>query len=71
VSKYIVSGTITISCMVEVEANSEAEAWELAADAPMQTLCSNCSSGELGSWSASELDGEPNMLTVQRKRDRY
>lgn len=70
-NKYIVSGTITISCMVEVEANSEAEARELAADAPMKAFCNHCASGELGSWSASELDGEPNIMTVQRKRDRY
>jgi hypothetical protein len=67
-SKYIVTGTVTISCQVEVEAKSEAEARKLAADAPMLTLCYQCSNGEPGSWNTSgELDGTPTIESVRER----
>jgi hypothetical protein len=56
--KYRVTGHVTISVRVEVEANSPAKACMIARGAPMQSLCSQCSHGEDGAWSTSgELDG--------------
>lgn len=56
--KYRVTGTVTISVSVVVEADSKKEALRLAREAPMQTFCHQCASGEDDAWSTSgELDG--------------
>lgn len=57
--KYLVTGYITISVSVEVEADSPKAARALARDAPMMTLCGQCAHGCPDEWSTSgELDGE-------------
>lgn len=57
--KYRVTGTVTISVSVVVEATTRAEAQRLARQSPTQTLCHSCSRGDDGCWSTSgEIDGE-------------
>lgn len=64
--KYIVTGVVTISVQVELDADSEAQAREKADDAPMQQLCNYCASGEDGTWSTGgELDGTPQIESVK------
>jgi hypothetical protein len=65
--KYIVSGTVTISCMVEVEAESAEAAREAAEGADMMTLCYQCSHVEADVWCAGELDGIPEIESVELK----
>lgn len=61
--KYRVSGIVSISVHVDVEASSKKEAIERAQDAGMQTLCCSCSDGDPDSWSTSgELDGAPKAI---------
>lgn len=56
--KYFVTGTITISVHVTVEAKSKAEAIRIAHKAPMMTFCHQCANGVEDEWSTSgELDG--------------
>lgn len=63
--KYRVTGYVTISVHVDVEASSPAEARRLAREAPMRSLCHQCATSEDGAWSTSgELDG-----TVAIRRD--
>ncbi len=62
--KYRVTGYVTISVDIEVEASSPSEARRVAREAPMQTFCHQCADGEEGAWSTSgELDGE---VTIRR-----
>ena len=65
-AKYLVHGQITISALIEVEANSEKEAREQAAEAPVMGLCSYCvDQTPAGQWVTSgELDGSPSITTV-------
>jgi hypothetical protein len=56
--KYLVSGHMTISMSVEIEAKSPEEAKKRAAKAPIISLCRQCAEGEPGEWVTSgELDG--------------
>lgn len=65
-NRYLVTGTVTISCFVEVDAESEEQARELANRAGMQTLCGSCSYGEPDTWNTSgELDGTPTIEVVE------
>lgn len=64
--RFRVSGTMTISCYVDVEARDVIEARETAADADNMQLCHSCSSTHEGQWSTSgELDGTPEILDVE------
>ena len=59
---YRVNGTMTISCFVDVEAETEEEAIELAGNAEIMGLCHQCANGKDGEWSTSgELDGQPDI----------
>lgn len=68
--KFIVTGEITISVHVEVEAKSVAAARKAAVDMPMMTLCHQCASGAEDypeEWRTSgEFDGEPTNIRVER-----
>lgn len=65
-AKYQISGEVTISCVLEIEAASEAEARAQAGDAPMLTLCYSCANGDSGVWCTSgELDGVPSIREVR------
>lgn len=61
--KYIVSGEITISVHVEVEATSKKGAVDAALGAPMMSLCYQCARGseeDEPEWRTSgEHDGVP------------
>lgn len=64
--KYRVSGTVTISVFVDVEASSEEDAKDKADAADMMHLCYACSRADDGIWSTSgELDGIPEILSVE------
>lgn len=64
--KYRVVAEITISVSVIVSAKSKAEARKLAAAAPLQSFCWQCSEGNDDEWSISgELDGEPKIIEVR------
>jgi hypothetical protein len=64
--KYIVSGEMTISVSVIVEAADPKEAKNLARQASVRTLCASCSNTHEGEWSTSgELDGVPSIIDVQ------
>jgi len=68
VKRYRVTGLVTISVHVEVEAKSKAAARILATEMPMQQLCNHCADGDDGSWSTGgELDGEPRIETVEEQ----
>lgn len=64
--RYIVTGIVTVSVHVEVDAKSAAEAREKAEEADMQTFCYGCARGEPGVWTAGELDGEPKIEEVRK-----
>ena len=67
-AKFLVTGEVTISCQLEVDAADAAEARRLADDAPMMTLCNSCSRSEDGVWSTSgELDGTPRIREVRQQ----
>jgi hypothetical protein len=59
--KYLVTGVITISVSVEVEARSKREAFDKAAEMPMAGLCHQCGSQHAAEWSPSSLDGDVDM----------
>jgi hypothetical protein len=59
--KYLVTGAITISVSVEVEARSKREAFDKAAERPMASLCHQCSGQHAEGWSPSALDGDVDM----------
>jgi hypothetical protein len=68
--KYRLSGLVTVSVSILVEAPTEEAAREVAGNAPMQGLCFQCST-TTGSdpldpeWRlGGELDGEPKIITV-------
>lgn len=64
---FRVTGQVTISCYVDIAAETEERAKRLAVDAPMQTFCNSCASGDDGAWSTSgELDGTPTVLSVEK-----
>lgn len=68
-AKFMVTGEMTISVHVEVDAKNAAEARERALDAPVQHFCYQCATGEPGTWVTSgELDGEPKVIEVKRAR---
>lgn len=64
-SRYRVAGTMTISCFVDVDAETPEQAKELAVDAPVMSLCHFCSDNGnhgAGVWVTSgELDGDPRL----------
>lgn len=60
--KFRVSGTLTISVYIDVEAEDEDAAKEVARQEGVQGLCWQCARGEEGVWCTSgELDGEPEI----------
>lgn len=62
--KYRVTGFMTISVSVVVEADSPAKAREAARDAPLQTFCNQCARGSDDEWSTTgDLDG---MVAIRR-----
>jgi len=65
--KYRVHGHITISVMVDVEAENDDEAREKANEAGVATLCNGCATnnGSTEEWCAEELDGEPTVTSVE------
>lgn len=65
---YYISAQVTVSIFTRVEASSEEEALELAADRPMQGFCHQCATGDEDiEWSLSEeLDGTAEDLKVVR-----
>lgn len=64
--KYFVTGEVTISAHIEVEATSEEEAREIASKAGNMSFCYSCARGEEGVWSTcGELDGEVTITTVE------
>lgn len=60
----------TISLHLKVEAETEAQAREIMANAPMQGLCFSCAEGCEGEWSTSgELDCEPSKVRFTGSND--
>ena len=56
---------VTISMNVTAEGETIEECIQKAQNAPMQSLCWQCSHGEEDEWSTSgEFDGEPKPLEV-------
>lgn len=55
--KYLVTGSITISMHVEVEADSPAEARRIAGESSVMSLCHQCAR------SSNSDDGEPEWCT--------
>lgn len=65
--KYMVTGEITISVHIDVEADSEEAARNIAKKSGNMSLCGACSYGEEGAWSTSgELDGEVSITGIER-----
>lgn len=63
-TKFIVGGTVTVSCWTEVEAEDEAQAREIAAERGMAQLCHQALTPEADeAWHFGE-DGEPNIVDV-------
>jgi hypothetical protein len=67
-AKYIVSGTITISALIEVEADNEQEAREKAEDSPVISLCHYCAdkSPDCEWVTSGDLDGTPVIDCVKQ-----
>lgn len=66
--KYMVSGQMTISIWIEVEADSPEAAREAAGDASVVELCNYCATAKDGVWNTSgELDGTPEILEVEEQ----
>ena len=64
--RYFVSGVMTISVHVYVDAETPEEAKKVAEDAPLQGFCHQCARGQDDEWSTSgELDGTPQDLEVR------
>jgi hypothetical protein len=65
--KFLVTGEVTISCMIEVEAPTAKAARKIAADAGMMSLCASCSEGDEDCWSTNgEIDGVPTIIEVKK-----
>ena len=63
--RFLVSGEVTITISVYVEADdAEAAKTQALEEAPMQGLCYQCSKGRDDEWSIGELDGEVDPKTV-------
>jgi hypothetical protein len=60
--KYIVSGYLTISAVVDIEAESPEEALQKAEELTTPSLCHQCASagGDEGTWQLNEFDDPPN-----------
>jgi len=71
--RFAVSGEVTISICVIVEAGTKEQAIELARDAPMMTLCHRCGDGASVhdfEWRTNgDLDGEPAKLSAEETDD--
>lgn len=67
--RYRVSGVMTISISTLIEASTEKEAVEFAAEQPVMSLCHQCASGEdTKEWvTMGELDGEPDELVAEEE----
>lgn len=65
--KWAVRTVATISIHTIVEAETEAEAKDLAMDRGMQSFCNQCSDGNPAEeWTTSgELDGEPQEERIE------
>lgn len=67
--KYRVTGTVTITVIVDVEAKTPKLARAAAEQASMRHLCHQCAGVVEGEWSTTgELDGEPEVIGVERLR---
>ena len=66
--KYMVHGLITVSCWTEVEANSKAEALEIAASRDMAEHHIDGSYPQDECWHFDN-DGEPEMLRLEDEDD--
>ncbi len=62
--KYTVSGVVTVSCWTVVEADSEAEAVEIAEERNCAGLCCSPFSGRVDDEFHFSSDGEPTDLIV-------
>lgn len=63
--KYTFVVDAVISLHVDVEAASLEEATGLAKEAPIMSLCHQCSEGERGEWNTSgELDTDPTAASL-------
>lgn len=63
--RYRVTGAMTISVVVDVDADSEEHAREVAEAAAVMNLCNQCAHGEPDEWSTSgELDGTVEIESV-------
>lgn len=59
--RWLVSVPVTVSLSVYVRADTAEQAIVLAADAPIQTLCHLCDSGNNDELSLSGIDGDPDF----------
>lgn len=67
-AKFVVTGEVTISCQIEVDARNAREARKLAEGSSMMSLCHSCSGPQDGAWSTSgELDGTPRVREVRAR----
>lgn len=59
--KYTVSGYLTLSAIVDIEANSPEEALEKASELNTPSLCHQCAGagGDDGTWQLNEFDDPP------------
>lgn len=70
--RWMVTAEVTISMHTMVEARTENEAREKAAESGMMHLCHQCAAGAdrrdaWNEWRTSgEFDGEPNIVAVER-----
>ena len=66
-SKYLISGTITISVWIEVDAENEDAARSEAEESSVRTLCNYCATPLRGVWNTTgELDGQPHIESIVR-----
>jgi len=63
--KYIVSGSLTVSCWTEVEADSKEDALDIAMNRDTGTLCHSALYPEVDECFHFEDDGMPFNLTVE------
>ena len=64
--RYRVSGQVTISISVEVDARSKKHARALAEECSLASVHHSTSEGPEGEWVTSgELDGEPKITEVE------
>jgi hypothetical protein len=69
VKRYYITGTLSVTCYTEVEANSPEEALEIARERRVAGLCNNPFDGDSSeSWNF-DSDGEPFELQIDDVND--